>query len=279
MFKWLAEFFGLAKNYIVFAILLSLSFFLISTNSNVHTKGLQVLGLVTTSYLEAGVNDIIGYFSLASKNKELGEENARLVDSIERTRAAMAENKRLREMLKLREQSHRPFIPADVIGRNAAGGRNFITLNVGEDKGVAVGDPVVTGTGLVGIVSAVSGNFSLVRTLLDVDSRIAARLTNASADGLIVAGSFGRLVMMNVARRYSVQPGDIVETSSLSTLVPPGIAIGMVTSVKDQKGKLFKKIEVDPAVNYSAISATFVMKYSRPHEASRLEKEHLTRER
>lgn len=277
MFKWLSEFFGLAKNYIVFAVLLSLSFFLISTNSNVHTKGLQVLGLVTTSYLEAGVHDVIGYFTLASKDKELAEENARLVDLIERTRAAMAENQQLREMLKLREQSSRPLIPADVIGRTARGGRNFITLDAGETKGVAVGDPVVTGTGLVGIVSAVSENFSLVRTLLDVDSRIAAKLVNASADGLIVAGSFGQLSMMNVARRYSVQPGDIVETSSLSTLVPPGIAIGMVTGVKDHRGKLFKDIDVEPAVNYSSISAAFVMKYSIPPQATRLEKEHMAR--
>ncbi len=275
----MAEFFGLAKNYIVFAVLLSLSFFLISTNSNVHTKGLQVLGLVTTSYLEAGVSDVVGYFSLAAKNKELQEENARLVDSIERTRAAMTENRHLREMLKLREQAHRPLIPADVIGRTAAGGRNFITLDVGEKKGVAVGDPVVTGTGLVGIVAAAGSDFSLVRTLLDVDSRIAAKLVNASADGLIVAGSFGRLSMMNVARRYPVQPGDIVETSSLSTLVPPGIDIGMVTSVKDQRGKLFKKIEVQPAVDYSSVSSAFVMKYSRPPEAVKLEKEHLIREK
>lgn len=279
MFKWLAEFFGLAKNYIVFALLLSLSFLLISTNNNVHTRGLQVLGLATTSYLEAGVNDVFGYFSLAAKNKELEEENAQLIDLNARTREAMAENQQLREMLKLRPQSHYPLIPANVIGRTAEGGRNFFTLDIGENSGVSVGDPVVTGTGLAGIVSAVSADFCLVRTLLDVDSRIAAKLVNASADGLIVAGSFGLLSMRNVARRYPVQPGDIVQTSSLSTLVPPGLSIGMVTKVKDQRGQLFKKIDVEPAVDYSSISTAFVMKYSGPPQASRLEKEHLTGER
>ncbi len=274
MFKWLAEFFGLAKNYIVFAILLSLSFLLISTNNNVHTRGLQVLGLVTTSYIEAGVNDFLGYFSLAAKNKELEEENARLIDLDARTREAMTENLQLREMLNLRPQMHHPLIPADVVGRTAEGGRNFFTLDVGEKNGVNVGDPVVTGTGLAGIVSTVSPNFCLVRTLLDVDSRIAARLVNASADGLIVAGSFGLLSMRNIARRYPVQPGDMVQTSSLSTLVPPGIPIGMVTKVSDLRGQLFKKIDVEPAVDYSSISVAFVMKYSRPQEAIELEKDH-----
>ncbi len=275
MFKWLAEFFGLAKNYIIFALLISLSFLLISTNNNTHTRGLQVLGLVTTSYLEAGVNEVIGYFSLAAKNRELQEENARLIDLNARIRAAMEENQQLREMLGLRAKTVYPLIPADVVGRSAEGGRSFVTLDVGEKSGVRVGDPVVTGTGLVGIVSAVSEDFSLVRTLLDVDSRIAAKLVNASADGLIVAGSFGELSMKNISRRYPVQPGDIVETSSLSTLVPPGLAIGMVTRAKDTPGDIFKEIDVEPAVNYASISTAFVMKYTRVPEAVKLEKEHL----
>ena len=275
MYKWLAEFFGLAKNYIIFALLISLSLFLISTNNNSHTRGLQVVGLVTTSYLEAGVNGILAYFSLPSEVKKLQSENARLIDRIARIRGAMEENRQLREMLNLRQQSSYPLIPGDVVGRSATGGRYFITLDIGEKNGVGVGDPVVSGTGLVGIVSAASENFSLVRTLLDVDSRVAAKLVNASADGLVVSGSFGELAMKNVSRRYPVQPGDIVETSSLSTLVPPGIPIGMVTEARNEPGDIFKKIDIQPAVDYTAITTAFVMKYSRPAEAIRLEKEQL----
>ncbi len=275
MFKWLTEFFRLAKNYIVFALLISLSFFLISTNNNVHTRGLQVLGLFTTSYLESGVHDVISYFGLASRNRDLREENAHLIDLIARIRAAMTENEQLREMLKLREQSHTPLIPADVIGRTSDGGRYFVTLDAGSASGVRVGDPVVTGTGLVGIVFAVNDDFCLVRTLMDGDSRIASKLVNASADGLIVAGDFGQLAMKNVSRRYLVNPGDLVETSSLSSLVPPGIPIGMVTKATDEPGNIFKQIDVQPAVNFTSISAAFVMQYTHPPEASKLGREAL----
>ncbi len=275
MFKWLSEFFRLAKNYIVFALLISLSFFLISTNNNVHTRGLQVLGLFTTSYLEAGVRDVIGYFTLASKNKELREENARLIDLTARIRGAMEENEQLRQMLKFREQTRSQLIPADVIGRSSEGGRYFLTLDAGSNSGVHAGDPVVTGTGLVGTVFAVNDDFSLVRTLLDGDSRIAAKLLNASADGLIVAGDYGQLAMKNVSRRYVVSPGDLVETSSLSSLVPPGIAIGMVTKSTDEPGNIFKKIDVQPAVDFTAISAAFVMEYVHPAGAANLKNERL----
>jgi len=271
MFKWVSEFFHLAKNYIIFALLLILSFFLISTNNNAHTRGLQTVGLVTTSYIEAGVDEIINYFGLISKNEELRKENAQLVDLTSRIHRALEENEQLRAMLKLRDEKPAPLLPANVVGRASEGGRYFITLDVGESDGVSPGDPVVTGSGLVGTVTATSANFCLVRTLLDSDSRIAARLMKASADGIIVAGEDGNLIMKNVSRRYDVSNGEIVETSSLSSLVPPGIEIGVVAEAIDETGNIFKQIKVEPAVDFSSISVAFVMQYSSSNEARDLQ--------
>ncbi len=275
MFKWLSEFYRLAKNYIVFALLISFSFFLISTNSNIHTRGLQTIGLLTTSYLEGAVKSVINYFSLSSRNEELEQENAQLIDLTSKIRRALTENDQLRAMLKFRNETSSPLIPANVVGRSTEGGKSYLTLDVGENNRVHVGDPVVSGNGLVGTIAAASGSFCLVRTLLDNDSRIAARLLNASADGIIVAGEFGGLSMKNVSRRYVVSEGDIVETSSLSSLVPPGIVIGFVSGAVDEAGNIFKEIEVRPAVNFSSISAAFVMQYDRPSEASDLEKKEM----
>ncbi|MCL5268051.1 MAG: rod shape-determining protein MreC [Bacteroidetes bacterium] len=273
MFTWISEFFSLAKNYFIFALLLALSLFLISTNHNSYTRGLQAAGLVTTAYLEAGVQHVADYFLLSSRNKELLKENARLIDTVAKTHLALDENEQLRQMLNLKSQSTTPLISGTVVGRSSDGGRDFLTLNIGSDEGVRIGDPVVNGSGLVGIISNVSGKFSLVRTLLDADSRIAARLVDATADGLIEAGSYGELKMSNVARRHDVKKGDIVETSTLSSLVPPGIVIGMVSKATDRTGNIFKDITVKPAVDFSSIFAAFVMQYEPPAAAVKLEKE------
>jgi rod shape-determining protein MreC len=195
MIKWLSEFYRLGKNYIVFALLLSFSFFLISSNSNVHTRGLQTVGLLTTSYLEDVVRSVVGYFSLSSRNQELERENAQLIDMTAKIRRALTENQQLRSMLRFKSETSIPVTPANVIGRVTEGGRNLLTLDVGESDDVRIGDPVVSGSGLVGNVMATSGNFCLVRTLFDSESRIAARLTKAGADGFIVAAGFGELAM------------------------------------------------------------------------------------
>lgn len=279
MFAWISEFFGFAKNYIIFALLLALSLFLISTNNNSYTRGLQTVGLFTTAYLDAGVQDVTSYFLLASRNKELREENAQLINLAAKSHRAIDENEQLRQMLKLKSVSAAPLIPGTVVGRATDGGKYFLTLDIGSNDGVSIGDPVVNGSGLVGIVADVSGKFSLVRTLLDNDSRIAARLEKASADGLIVAGSLGELKMNNVPRRYHVVKGDVVLTSSLSSLVPPGIVIGVVSKVAVQPGEIFNKITVQPAVNLSSIFAAFVMQYTPPSGAARLEREALRKSR
>ncbi len=279
MFKWLSEFYRLAKNYIVFALLLSFSFFLISTNNNIHTRGLQTIGLLTTSYLEDVVKSVTSYFDLASRNKKLEQENAQLIDLTAKIRLALTENEQLRAMLKFRSGSTAPLTPANVVGRSTEEGKCFLTLDVGESDNVHVGDPVVSGGGLVGTVIATSRNFCLVRTLLDSDSRIASRLVSASADGIIVAGEFGELKMQNVSRRYAVEKGDIVETSSLSSLVPPGIIIGSVSSAVDETGNIFKEIEIQPAVDFSSISAAFVMQFNRPTEATDLDKKEMKKNR
>ncbi len=279
MFKWLSEFSRLAKNYVVFALLLSFSFFLISTNNNVHTRSLQTIGLLTTSQLESLVRSVTDYFTLSSRNKELEQENAQLIDLVAKIRRALNENEQLRAMLKFRSESTAPLTPANVVGRSTEEGKCFITLDVGENKNIRIGDPVVSGDGLVGTVIATSGNFCLVRTLLDSDSRIASRLVNASADGIVVAGEYGELIMKNVSRRFEVKIGDIVETSSLSSLVPPGIVIGTVSRAADETGNIFKEIEIRPSVDLSSISDAFIMRYNRPNEASDLEKKEAERKR
>jgi cell shape-determining protein MreC len=75
-----------------------------------------------------------------------------------------------------------------------------------------------------------------------------------------------------VSRRYPVNNGDIVETSSLSTLVPPGIVIGFVSKASEASGNIFQKVDVQPAVDLSSMSAAFVMHYTRPAGAVDLEK-------
>jgi rod shape-determining protein MreC len=272
MFKWLSEFYRLSKNYIVFALLLSFSFFLISVNNNVHTRGLQTVGLLTTSYLENLVRSVTDYFSLSSRNADLERENAQLIDLTAKIRRALIENDQLRAMLKFRDKTSAPLTPANVIGRSTEGGKSLLTLDVGGNDNVHVGDPVVSGSGLVGNVIVASGNFCLVRTLFDGDSRIAARLTTAAADGIVIAGKFGELAMKNISRRYVVGKGDVVETSALSTLVPAGIVIGFVSRTADETGNIFKEVDVQPAVDLSSISAVFVMQYARPTEAVDLEK-------
>ncbi len=279
MFRWLSEFLPFARNYIVFTLLVALSLFLISLNNNRQVRNLQVVGTLTTSYLESGVQDVVGYFQLASVNRELEKANARLINMLARTRRAINENRQLKEMLNLKQQSSVPLIAAGVVGRVTDGGKNFVTINVGTKDGIQEGEPVMSGSGLVGTIYLAGEDFSIVRTLMDNSSRISARVVNDSTDGIVTAGEQGALELKDVSRRHHVRPGNIVETSTLSSISPPGIIIGTVTSASNRPGSIFKEVTLEPAVDFSSLSDVFVMKYRPSGKAAALESRALREKR
>ncbi|HSC20259.1 MAG TPA: rod shape-determining protein MreC, partial [Solirubrobacterales bacterium] len=95
-------------------------------------------------------------------------KNARLHAELEEARkqavgsqAAIAENAQLRKLVSLDESGAIPSgyeeVTGRVITRSPTVWFSDVTIDVGSGDGVGVGDPVVTGDGLAGSVTAVTG--------------------------------------------------------------------------------------------------------------------------
>ena len=54
--------------------------------------------------------------------------------------------------------------------------RNTITIDKGLSSGIKIGNPIVTGDGLVGRVINASDNYSLIQLMLNVDFRASAKI-------------------------------------------------------------------------------------------------------
>jgi rod shape-determining protein MreC len=57
-----------------------------------------------------------------------------------------------------------------------------------------------------------------------------------------------------------VRAGDLVMTSEYSNTFPPNIDVGVVSSVKDEVGTLFKKVEVQPSVDFTRLQEVFIIR-------------------
>ncbi|MDD8016900.1 MAG: rod shape-determining protein MreC, partial [Bacteroidota bacterium] len=145
-------------------------------------------------------------------------------------------------------------------------------LDIGEKNGVHIGNPIVTGEGLVGRIVAVSSGYAIAQIILNVDFRASAKIQRTRIDGILTWDG-KTLVLKNVAKTLDVKEGDAIITSEYSNAFPPGIKMGIVSAVSDVPSSLFKKIEVTPSVNLSQTEEVFVLDFVPSLERIALEVE------
>jgi rod shape-determining protein MreC len=131
---------------------------------------------------------------------------------------------------------------------------------------------VVTEKGLVGRVRQVTAeDEALVELLTEADARISIETEGQGVTGLLRYDG-RRFWMDQVPQGDPVREGDRLVTSGLGGTVPGGIPVGEVVHVEPNEVELFQRIEVKPAVAFSAISQVYVITrpgpwYSRPGDA------------
>lgn len=272
----LYEFVFLFKEYLVVGVLLAVSVTLLALNDDSQIRTIRSVAVVSVGTLQDALGIIPNYFDLRRENQVLRELNLTLADEVNRLREARLENLRLRHLLGLKERGEFGFVAANVIGKNLQLLRNTVTLDAGERNGLRPDMPIVTENGLAGKIVATSGRFAVAQILFNRDIRVSAKIERSRVDGIIRWEGGSALALQDVAKTLDVQAGDLVITSEYSSLFPPGIRIGVVSSARGAEGSLFRSVEVTPAVDFSRLEEVFVIT-SMP-DSERIALEHRTRE-
>lgn len=249
----------LFKEYFIVASLIIVSIALMTENDNQQVHQIRALSIGILGRIQESVSFLPNFFQLEKENEILRRTNVNLADEVNQLREAKLENIRLRRLLGLKETTRFELIPAKVVGKTLDLLRNTITLNVGEKDGVAPGMPIVTDAGLVGKIIAVSGSYAMGQIILNRDFRASARVQRSRVDGILAWEGGKNSLLKDVAKTRDVKVGDMVETSEYSSLFPPSIRIGVVASVTEQPGDLFKTIEVENAVDFTTLEEVFVV--------------------
>jgi rod shape-determining protein MreC len=251
------------QDYIITAIILLLA---IGLMVNRHEGGLQNMrkaSVTILSYLEQPLSNIRVYRQAVSTNTYLHRQNILLQDELSRLRSAEQQNRVLRSLLNIREESSEPLIPVMVIAKNLTSMNSSITVNAGSDDGVEIGMPVINSDGLVGQVILTSNNYSQVLPYSNSMFRISARIQETRAYGIVTwSGNSGReLVMQYVPETIHAEPGQIVESSGHSNHYPPGIPIGEITHVEPGRGVDTQTIYLNAFTDLSTLAEAFIMEF------------------
>jgi rod shape-determining protein MreC len=194
------------------------------------------------------------------------EENLRLkaeLDKLRRERQkyeeAFLENKRLKEILLLKEKEHRYVTSARVIARGPDQWSNTFVLDKGLPAGIQKDMTAITTKGLVGKISEVSNSYSYLLLLTDINFSATVRLQERRMEGIISGTGLRKCQLKYIPYDEEVKKGDVLITSGLDSLFPKGIPVGYVSKVDKKGSGLFRNIEVTPFVNNRSIEEVAII--------------------
>jgi rod shape-determining protein MreC len=211
-----------------------------------------------------------------SEAERLRKENQELLQLAIQNQFAQQQNATLKGFLEYVESPRFPddfedaYLVVEVIGRPGGAFAQAITIAAGSEAGIRAEDPVITGDGLVGIVTRVTGDTARIQLLTDQEAAVSALDLRTGATGIVrhAHGTRETLVLDRVRKQDDVKEGDVIVTAAwragaLSSLYPKGIPIGEVTSVGLTDTDLFQQVQIQPYVDFGALDAVIVL---RPEE-------------
>lgn len=264
-----------AKDYILTAILLLLA---IAMMINRHDGGLQnarKASITVLSYLEQPLSVIRVYRQALTTNTYLHRQNIQLQDELSRLRSVEEQNRILRDLLELRQESSHSVIPVRIVAKDLTGLNNSLTIDAGARDGAKVGMPVINSDGLIGQIILTSRHYSQVLPYSNSLFRVSAIVAETRAYGIVSwpATSHNNLLLNHIPQTISVQEGQIVETSGFSNQFPAGLPIGEIIGMEPGDGIETQSIHIRAFANLFTAAEAFVVTFEPDSVIQELEAE------
>ncbi len=219
--------------------------------------------------------DLIGWFD---QTFEARGENSRLRSELEDARVkavagqvALQENAQLRKLLGLDRgpvlaaASFEP-VTGRVIARSPTIWHSSVTIDLGRGDGVRVDDPVLSGEGLAGVVSATNSGSSQVTLITDHTSAVSAKVLPGGAQGVVRpdVGDPDDLILDFIQSARKLGAGQEVVTAGwrargLASLFPANLPIGEVTRAPILEQEASQQVHMRPYADLANLDIVQVL--------------------
>ena len=154
------------------------------------------------------------------------------------------ENQHLRELLLLQARLSTPAIAAEVLYEAADPFTRKMILNKGANTGVLTSSPVMDELGILGQVTRVHPLVSEITLVTDREHSIPVLNTRTGARGVAFGESGGAplLELRYMATNADIEVDDILTTSGVDGVYPPGIPVAKVVKVERRADSVFARI-------------------------------------
>ena len=270
MIRFISKLWSNFKEYIVLTLLVLTSLIILSQNKSPNVQKVRAIAFGSFATVTSLISDVFSLTDLKRENEELRKRNAELMLHISRLREYGIINHQLKKLLGLKDTTDLPLIPVTIVSRSLSVTQNMITLNAGKADGVEPGMPVVNDKGFIGLVQSTSENFSIARTLKNIDLKLTVMDERSRING-IMKWTGEELVIINIPNTFDIEAGDRIVTSELSSIVPLPIPVGVVEQFKPNEAGIFSYVKVKPFVDLTPVENVFIIAEVKSKEVKNLE--------
>ena len=198
------------------------------------------------------VYQITGYFSsvaeLKTQNRQMHAERAQNAQLLQQAQHMLSENTQLRKLLGTSERLPDKAVFAEILYDARDAFTRKIVLDRGAQHGVALGQPVIDDIGVVGQVTRVFPFSAEVTLLTDRDQAIPVQVVRSGLRSVAYgSGMSGLLDLRFMASNADIQAGDVLVTSGIDGIYPPGLAVAKVVRIENKSTDAFAHILCVPA--------------------------------
>jgi rod shape-determining protein MreC len=254
---------------LLFLLLLVLSLSLTIKSHTYHRSEYINSANKITGSVYTQLNDVNEYFSLKEKNKELASENALLKKLLFNKKDTLVTSKTL-----FRNDLNNFNVVVGKVVKNSFNTReNYITINAGKALGIKTDMGVINDKGIVGIVEKTSKDFATIQSVLNIKSKINAKIKNSDHFGSLVwdGKNVGFAQLIDVPRLASLRKGDSIVTGGNSDIFPENIPIGKIDKIFIDRKTNYYTINVRLFNDMTALGYVYVIENKKKKQKQELE--------
>jgi rod shape-determining protein MreC len=257
------------SNRLLFLLLLVISFSLTIQSHSFHKSKVISSANFFTGGIYEKINNIDEYFGLRAQNEELAKENARLKSILFNQK----DTTKLPQIDSIKGVKKIDLIGSKVIHNSYSIQENFITINNGDASGIKPNMGVINSAGIVGIIDKTSKNYATIISVLNINSKINAKIKKSSHFGSLVwnGKSTGFAQLIDVPRLAGVRKGDTIVTGGQSIIFPENIGIGTIDKVYIDNETNYYTLDIKLFNDMTNLGHVYVIKQKDADEIHNLE--------
>ena len=213
---------------------------------------LQIVAMLPRDAFFAVTDYFASLTRLQNDNARMLEQQVLNAQQLQQNAQLLVENTHLRKLLDASDRLQLKTLMSEILYDARDPFSRKITIDRGQSHGIQPGQPVIDDLGVIGQVTRIFPFYSEVTLLTDKDHAIPVQVLRSGVRSVAYGrGQSGVLELRFMASNADIRKGDVLTTSGIDGVYPPGLSVATVISVDTQTSDAFARILCQPIAGVS----------------------------